>query len=101
MKKIDEAMELFDRPGMDKRILTNIALMFAASCAFAPDKENHFVSVCKKILETQMKDFEQNGTVAEIINIIGKYLSSRYAKVYVDGYSAVIAWNDLVDFCEK
>lgn len=69
--------------------------------AFAPERKLHFIEVCKEILKVQMDDFEKNGTIAEIVNIISKYLGYRYAKVYVDGYNIVLQWNDILDYIEK
>jgi hypothetical protein len=59
---------------MDKRILTNIALAYAGTVAFASDQKVYFQKVCRELIDIQIADFEQNGTVAEIINILGKYL---------------------------
>ena len=75
--------------------------MYASVMAFAPEHKEQYIETCKVILAKQMEDFEKNGTIAEIINILGKYIGSRFAKIYVDGYTAVIAWNDVLDFIEK
>lgn len=98
---LEEGFELFDRKGMDKRILTNITLLYAGTVAFAQHKKEYFRKVCQDLIDVQLADYEQNGTVAEIINILGKYLGNRYAKVYTDGYDAIIPWNDVVDFCDR
>jgi len=83
------------------RILDNVSLLYASVMAFAPEHKEEYIKICKEILAKQMEDFEKNGTIAEIINIIGKYIGSRYAKIYVDGYNAVLSWNDILDFIER
>ena len=42
--------------------------------AFAPENKEEYIKTCHAILDKQMEDFSKNGTIAEIINIIGKYI---------------------------
>lgn len=35
------------------------------------------------------------------MNILAKYIGSRYPKIYIDGYHIVIPWNDVIDFVER
>lgn len=98
---LEEGYELFNRPHLERRILTNIALLYAGSMCIAPEFELVFRKVCNEVLDTQIEDFGRNGTVAEIINILGRYMGSRYSKVYVDGYHLVLPWNDIIDFVER
>jgi hypothetical protein len=48
-----------------------------------------------------MEDFSRNGTTAEILNILGKYVGSRYCQVYVDAYHAIIPWDSVMEFVER
>lgn len=65
---------MFFRPGIERRILTNIVLMYAGSVCFAPDKRDLFMKVCNELLDVQIEDFSRNGTIAEIMNILAKYI---------------------------
>ena len=67
----------------------------------APEFDLVFRKVCNEVLDTQIEDFGRNGTIAEIMNILGRYMGSRYPKVYVDGYHLVLPWNDIIDFVER
>lgn len=98
---ITEGYEMFFRPGIERRILTNVVLMYAWSVCFAPDKQDLFARVCNELLDVQLEDFSRNGTIAEIMNILAKYIGSRYPKIYIDGYHVVIPWNDVIDFVER
>lgn len=98
---INEGQKIFRSPGIEQRILDNVSLMYASVMAFAPENKEDYIKTCKVILQKQMDDFQSNGTVAEIINIIGKYIWSRFAKVYIDWYNIVLSWNDIVDFIER
>lgn len=92
---------LFRKKWYEARIVDNICLMYAWAMAFAPEHKERHIAVCKEVLDRQIEDFANNGTIAEIINIIGKYIGSRFAKVYVDGYSIVLSWNDILDYIER
>lgn len=100
-ESLNEGAKIFRTPWIEMRILDNVSLLYASVMAFAPEHKEEYIKICKEILAKQMEDFEKNGTIAEIINIIGKYIGSRYAKIYVDGYNAVLSWNDILDFIER
>ncbi len=100
-ESITEWQKIFKFPGIEQRILDNISLLYASVMAFAPEHKEEYIKTCKIILDKQMSDFQNNGTIAEIINIIGKYIGSRFAKIHTDWYNIVLSWNDIVDFIER
>lgn len=75
---VDEGYEIFHSKGIERRILTNIVLLYAGAVAVAPERKDEFRKVCEQVLAVQMEDFSRNGTTAEILNILGKYVGSRY-----------------------
>lgn len=100
-ESIVEWQKIFKSRWIEQRILDNISLLYASVMAFAPENKEEYIKTCHAILDKQMEDFSKNGTIAEIINIIGKYIWGRFSKVYIDWYNIVIAWNDIVDFIER
>jgi len=98
---IEEWYEIFHARGIERRILTNIVLLYAGAIAVAPERKDEFKKVCEQVLAVQMEDFSRNGTTAEILNILGKYVWSRYCQVYVDAYHIIIPWDHIVDFVER
>jgi len=96
-----EWQDEFFVPGIERRILTNIAVLYAWSVAVAPELADTFKRVCKELLKVQLDDFSRNGTIAEIINILSKYISSRYPKIYIDGYHIILPWDDIIWFVER
>jgi len=98
---LEEGYEYFFAQWMERRILTNIVILYAGAMAFAPHLSDTFKVVCKELLAIQLEDFNRNGTIAEIINILSKYVGSRYPKVYIDWFHIIIPWNDVIDFVER
>lgn len=97
----EEWLELFNVPGVEARVKTNVALMYAGSMAFAPDRKDVFQSICMQILEEQMKDFNENGTSNEIIKVIGRYLSSGYGTYFISRDYLIIDWNGILDYVNR
>ena len=98
---VDEGYEIFHSKGIERRILTNIVLLYAWAVAVAPERKDEFKKVCEQVLTVQMEDFSRNGTTAEILNILGKYVGSRYCQVYVNAYHAIIPWDSVMEFVER
>lgn len=98
---IVEWQKLLRAPWIEQRILDNVSLLYASVMAFAPELQEEHLRACKIILAKQMEDFATNGTIAEIINILGKYVWSRFAQVYVDWFNIVLAWSEIVTYVEK
>lgn len=70
--------------------------------AVAPERKDELIAVCEQVLAVQMEDFSRNGTTAEILNILGKYVWSRYCEVYIDEYyNVVIPWDSVIEFTDR
>lgn len=67
---VNDGYELFHTKGIERRILTNIVLLYAGAVAVAPERAEEFKKVCEEVLAVQMADFARNGTTAEILNIL-------------------------------
>lgn len=99
---VEEWYELFHTKGIERRILTNIVLLYAGTMAVAPERKDELIAVCEQVLAVQMEDFSRNGTTAEILNILGKYVGSRYCEVYIDEYyNVVIPWDSVIEFTDR
>jgi hypothetical protein len=97
----EEGIDLFVMRGVDARIKTNIAVMYASCVAYAPEKKEEFQVLCMGLLQEQMKDFMENGTSAEIIKVIGRYLAGGYANYINETDHIIIEWNGVLDYVNR
>ena len=98
---LEDGLKLFNGKWAPHRIVSNLALMYAGCMAYAPDKKEIFIWILSDILAEQIHDFNTNGEWAMFLKIVGEYLSTRYAKVYIQQWYVYLEYNEIVQHILK
>lgn len=102
LEKYQEGQERYmKRWDVEPRILANIALLYAAWASFAPDYEEDIAKCLDELLSGQVKDFQENGTSAEIVKQITKYVGYKFAKIYIKHFDIIFQWSDIEEYITK
>ena len=99
MKAYEEARSVLYIPGVEPRIIDNFCTFYAGCIAFAPEHKEILVTKMKTLIQDQQADYNENGQSAQIVKIVGQYVASKYANVYLEGNHILFSWDDVTAFC--
>lgn len=93
MNVADEIFSKINTPSI--RVLTSIKLMYACISVYAPHRSEEWAEKLNSLLEKQIEDYKKNATGMEVVKIAQRYLQSKWAKLYIQGYNVILPWQEL------
>jgi hypothetical protein len=93
MNIADEVFAKVNIPSI--RVLTSIKLMYACIAVYAPDRTEEWQKKLTDLLDKQIDDYKKNATGMEVVKIAQRYLQSKWAKLYIQGYNVILPWQEL------
>ena len=95
----DEIFSKVNTPSI--RVLSSIKLMYACVSSYAPDRTEEWFKKLSIILEKQIEDYKKNATGMEVVKIAQRYLQSKWAKLYIQGYNVILPWQELWEYIQR
>jgi len=101
MEAFNEARAILYRPGVEPRIIDNFCTFYAGCVSFAPEHKEIMTEKMISLMMAQQEDYNENGQAAQVIKILSQYVASQYSKVYIQWYSVIVSWDDILAFCNR